>query len=57
MYNVNTVLIKLNTVITHSGTMYMGESVLEKGPRHKLLLYAHFSTYFDNFYTNVKVSP
>jgi hypothetical protein len=35
----------------------MDESVLVKVSGHKLLLYEHFSTYFDNSYTIVKVSP
>ncbi len=50
-------MIAMETGQAHSGTMYMGESVLEKVPGHKLLLYAHFSKYFDISYTNVKVSP
>jgi hypothetical protein len=48
---------ELHGKLAHSGTMYMGESVLEKVTGHKLLLYAHFSTYFDQSYTIVKVSP
>jgi hypothetical protein len=43
--------------LTHSGTTYIDKSVLVKVSGHKLLLYAHFSTYLDNSYTFVKVFP